>query len=430
MNNRMLGYIALSVIVAECTFCNLSVRAAEANIPADSLQTIHEKKSTKENKVSKKVAKKLERERRNTEDQALDSLSPALPDDSERVASNEAKKPLQGSATYVDVSSRFGDSVHNLTKTALNNDAEYQKTAKAVDHYRTTFQRTLRTTKDAINYALPYRGFSMSMEGSRVILDKKQKLNNLWVAELAKQKYWDEMHPKVTAQLMQIAMGLGIADPQQSANAVQKGMDGLTNLVGADAAQSTLNELSEWKNQLNVPDSVYQQEPWDPDTANGVYQQALKTSGEGDALIQFVFNRVKKFDHSKLANFTASVIEADLSAITIFSGNPLASVAAEGVSTAFVMSTGGPEENKILKELYYGRRLEIRRKRISDEAQMALSNYEKAILTHNPSQLAMSEIVLAELVGPDKIPDVLARDPINDFTVNAPIELAKKTVTD
>ena len=90
------------------------------------------------------------------------------------------------------------------------------------------------------------------------------------------------------------------------------------------------------------------------------------------------------------------------------------------------MSTGGPEENKILKELYYGRRLEIRRKRINDETELALTNYQKALMTHNGPQLAMSEVVLAQLVGPEKITTVLQRDPVNDFIVTAPIELAKK----
>jgi len=127
-----------------------------------------------------------------------------------------------------------------------------------------------------------------------------------------------------------------------------------------------------------------------------------------------------------LANFTASMVEANLAAVTVLSGSPMISLAAEGASTLFVMSTGGPEENKILKELYFGRRLEIRRKRIAEETELALTNYEKGLLTHNGPQLALSEVVLSQLVGPEKIADVLERDPINDFTVTAPIELAKE----
>src|SRR5262249_42874429 len=155
---------------------------------------------------------------------------------------------------------------------------------------------------------------------------------------------------------MQIAMGLGMGKSEQADMVVQKGVAGLKEIVGHEKAQSMLAELSEWNSQLSVPETVFQQTPWDVDTSERIYANALKTSADGDPLISSIFKSVKKFDHGKLANCAAGVIEANLSAVTVLSGNAGISLAAEGAATAFVMSTGGPEENKILKELYYGRR--------------------------------------------------------------------------
>jgi hypothetical protein len=352
-------------------------------------------------------------------------FDPTLPDESAAAPPKDEKVPLQGSTSYLDVSAKFSDTVHRLTKFALERDPEYEKTARAVDHYRTKVQRAVRFAKDAVNYAYPYRGFSMSIEGSRVITDKKQKLNNLFIAELTKQRYWDELHPKIMAKIMQIAMGLGLEKPELADVEIQKGVAGLKELVGEETAQTTLAELSEWKNELKIPETVFEESTRDVDTTERIYANTLKISADGDPLIAEVFKRVKKFDHGMLANCAAGVIEAQLSAVTVLSGNPGVSLAAEGLSTAFVMSTGGPEENKILKELYYGRRLEIRRKRISDEAELALVNYEKALLTHNAPQLAMSEVVLAQLVGPERIATVLECQPITDCSASAPIELGK-----
>jgi hypothetical protein len=374
--------------------------------------------------VSIKAAGKTKQNLAAKKNMLMDEADAMLPDDSEDAP---RKLALQGSATYFDVSARFGDRIHHLTKSALEQDQEYQKTTKAVDHYRTNIQRALRASKDAVNYVYPYRGFGMSTEGTRVLLDEKQKLNNLCIAELTKQRYWDEMHPKVMAQFMQLAEGLGMEKSNQSDAIVQKGLDALTDLTDAETAQATLKELSEWKTQINVPEQTFQQTTWDTDSAEKIYQNALKVSADGDPLIHQVFKTLKKYDHGKLANMAAGAIEANLSALTILSGNPMASLAAEGLNTAFVMTTGGPEENKILKELYFGRRLEIRRKRISDEAQMALTNYQKALLTHNAAQLAMSELVLSELVGPDKIATLLEHEQVNEVAEeSAPIELAKK----
>jgi hypothetical protein len=404
----------------------LSSPAAPAALTSVALVTSSPPKVTKAQLASNSSSNKPKKTHRSAKDIDADQFDPRLPDESESNPRANKRLALEGSATYYDVSARFGERLHQLTKAALEQDKEYQKTAKAVDHYRTNVQRALRTTRDAVNYVYPYRGFSMSMEGSRVILDEKQKMNNLCVAELMKQRYWDEMHPKVMAQFMQIAQGLGMEKSEQADAVLQKGLTGLRNLTDSETAEATMRELSEWKEQLNVPEATFQQSIWDVESSERIYQNALKVSSDGDPLIHQVFKTVKKYDHGKVANMAAGAIEANLSALTILSGNPFASLAAEGANTAFVMTTGGPEENKILKELYFGRRLEIRRKRINDETQLALTNYQKALLTHNAPQLAMSEMVLSELVGPEKIAMVLEHDPVNDAVIAAPIELAKK----
>ena len=122
----------------------------------------------------------------------------------------------------------------------------------------------------------------MSMEGSKVILDKNQKLSNLSIAELSKQRYWDEAHPKIMEQLMEIAMGLGMENPDQANATIQKGYKDLTELIGEEPAKTALAELTEWKSQLKVPEDVFQQAPWDVEKSQKVYQNALKTSASGD----------------------------------------------------------------------------------------------------------------------------------------------------
>jgi hypothetical protein len=415
------AFIADSFVAGTCGYAAQTPSGVQATASTPSLKG-----------MTKKLGKGKKANQANAANavNAVNTFDPKFPDESVTPLAKKVTQ-LEGSAEYIDVGQGFGQTVHRLTKTALDRDPAYAKTAKAVDFYRTAFQRALRTTKDAVNYVYPYRGFSMSMEGSRVILDKDQKLNNLCIAELTKQRYWDEMHPKVMAKVMQISMGLGLKDPQQSEAAVQKGVEGLKQLVGPEAAEQTLAELKEWNDLLDIPDTAFEQPVWDVDTTERIYQTSLKTSADGDPLIKYVFKTVKKYDHSKLANIAAGMIEANLSAVTVLSGSPFVSLAAEGLNTAFVMTTGGPEENKILKELYFGRRLEIRRKRISDETNLALTNFQKAVMTHNAPQLAMSEVALGQLIGPEKIATVLERDPIDsiaaaDAAENAPIELAKE----
>jgi len=405
----------------------ISVPIAESAQPATSAATptgaqptacaviakvLEEQKSTK-HKTSKSLNK--DRAQKNAIDAEILSIDSELEKNSERKTGPQEYKPLEGSATYTDINAFFGDNVNKLTKVALLKNPKYEQAAKAVTHYRTGMQKTIRASKDALNYVIPYRGFSMSMEGARVVLDQDQKVNNLFVAELVKQKYEDEMHAKVMVSMMQIAMGMGLKNPTDSQAAVNQGVEGLKKLTSDEQAASTLAAMNEMKDQLNIPEGIFAQHNWDVDTTDRIYQKALNVAADDDPLIDHIKTKAKKYIHSTAFNIAASAVQSSLAAVTLLSGSPMISVGAEAASTAFVMATGGPEENKILAELYFGKRIEIRRKRIADEVRLAMANYDKALMTHNGPQLAMSEIVLADLIGYENIPTVIERHAINDF---------------
>jgi hypothetical protein len=217
-----------------------------------------------------------------------------------------------------------------------------------------------------------------------------------------------------------------VKDPTESAAGVAKGMEGLESLVGKEQAARTLAQLTEWRDQIKVPDSVYDQPTWDVATYQQIYQDGVKKAESGDPLIANIVQRVKKFEHGKLYNFSASMVESTLAGMTLTAGMPMVAIGAEALNTAFVMSTGGPEECKILKELYFGRRLEFRRKRIQNELQLALASYEKALMTRNDTLLASSEAVMAQLVGPDALPKIIGRESVVQYDFVPPVELAQK----
>jgi hypothetical protein len=390
----------------------VSTGAAQPTACAVIAKVLEEQKGSK-HKTSKSSNK--DRAQKNAVDQELLSIDSDIAKADENRIGPENYKPLEGSATYTDINAFFGNNVNKLTKTALAKNSKYEEAAKAVAHYRTGMQKTIRASKDALNYVIPYRGFSMSIEGARVVLDQDQKVNNLFVAELVKQKYEDEMHSKVMVSMMQIAMGMGLSNPDESQAAVNQGMEGLKKLTSDEEAAATLAAMNEMKDQLNIPEGIFAQHNWDVDASDRIFQKALDTASNDDPLIDHIKTKAKKYIHGTAFNVAASAIQSSLAAVTLLSGSPMISVGAEAASTAFVMATGGPEENKILAELYFGKRIEIRRKRISDEVRLAMANYDKALMTHNGPQLAMSEIVLADLIGYDRIPTVIERQAINDF---------------
>lgn len=347
-------------------------------------------------------------------------------DDGNSPADNvPGRKPLQGSVTDFDLNENFGKNLDYLSAAALNRIPEYRKIEKAVEKYRTKLQKSIRSAKDAANYSLKYRGFAMSKEGSNVLLDKIKKVNNLQAAEYMRQRYQDEMHPKVTGAIMQIAMGLGVKDPTESDRLVGVGMKSLKDLVGEDEALKTLDLMTGWKNQLNVPDTIFKKEQWDVKAFQNSMELAAKRSAATDPVLAAAKKKIKKYGYSRVASTSAGVFQASLALGMMMAPGSLSSLFSL-VDTGFTMATGGPESCKILKEVYYSQSLNVRKKRILDEVALAMSNYQTAILTHNPALLACSEAVLTQLVGQKALPSILGPEIVNDVRIEAPIEIAGK----
>ncbi len=326
---------------------------------------------------------------------------------------------------YIDSNRDFCKSLRQLTYSALQRSSEYKKAEKAVDHYSTKVSRSVRFTKDAINYAIPYRGCSMSIEGAQMLLGKKPKLSNLFIAELMRQRISDEMQPKITACVMQIAMALGLKDEERSKSTIDQAMTDLTSMVGQEDSDRVLELLTSWKGQVDIPDSVYQKRTLDMAAYTQMLGEISQKASDTDPIIAALSSKVKKLNHGRLFNMTSSMVESTLSSATLLAVTPAVSVGAEALNTAFVMAIGGPEENKLLKELYISRRLELRRKRISDELNLGLMGYQTGMLTHNSLLIASSEAVLGGLVGPEALAKFLGRDPVLDFRTVEPIELGR-----
>jgi hypothetical protein len=334
-------------------------------------------------------------------------------------------KPLKGCVTDFDLNEHFGRNLDFLSSVALERMPQYRKAEAAVEHYRKVAARAYRAARDAANYTVPYRGFSMSKEGATVLMDKVKKLNNLQAAEYVRQKMQDEMHPKITGAVLQIAMGLGTTDKSESQRMVEDGSESLKKLVGEEQAQKTVDLLVEWKNQLTVPESAFKKKHWDVTSFQTGFEQATKKAAATDPILLNEGKKIKKYNYSRLSSCAAGLLQAGLSIGTVATAGALPA-AFSLIDTGFTMATGGPESCKILKEVYYGQDLNVRRKRISDEVTLALTNYQTALLTHNPALLACSEAVLAQLVGQKGVSNIVGADLVNEVKLDQPIQISGK----
>lgn len=301
--------------------------------------------------------------------------------------------------------SKISGRIDDLLNAAMDKDEKFPEISKKLAHYSTKTQRVIAETKDATNYLIPYRGFGPSIDAADVILDEKLKVASKASAELAYQKQLDEKHLNLVQCMMQMAAGMGMQDQAKGFELTNQGLEALTEIVGREEAEKTMSMLAEWRNELVVPDKVYEQGAWDPTSHEAKLSLIREHSLENDSVVKQIKDRLHKYNKkSKFSRVSSQVIQTTLGVASLtptFIG-PGAKVAL----LAYVMATGGPEQCKLLKALYLDKRLESRWKVVNEESHLALSNYQVGILTKNPLLIAMSESLVEEMSGADTVQDV------------------------
>lgn len=310
------------------------------------------------------------------------------------------ERVLVGSIEMSDGDATINSQVKFLTETALNNSSAMKDAQKAYDHFRTLKSKTTVKTKDTLQILTAYRGFASSKEAGDIILDESLKLNGLPASELALQKEIDNANGAVIEALMQVAMGLGLKDPDKQTDVVVKGFKTLAALVGEEKAQISVTEIAAWNKRLKLPDSVYKASPWSPSEQQEKAQLAYKAAQQRDPHIAKAVKKVHGYNKkSKLTMAASHVIEGGLGVACLVPSaiGPAAQVALTG----FEMATGGSEENKLLKQIYLSKRIQSRNSLLKQKINLALQNYQLALLTQNPALLAFSESLIAEMSGED-----------------------------
>lgn len=261
-------------------------------------------------------------------------------------------------------------------------------------------------TKDTLNYIFEYRGHSQSSEAGDVILGEKPKAKSRASSEYLRQKESDATQLAVVSNVMQLASALGMADREAGEAQASEAFASLEQLVGSDEATKTVQTLAEYRNKVQVPESVYKRAPWSIQDRSRKVKFIMERCLETDPVIQDIKKEVYKYNHhGKLYLATSRIVKTSLG-IASFSPTIAAPIAQIG-QYAYTMATGGAEEDKLLKELYLDKRLESRSRLVNEKASLALENYQLARLTRNPVLLGCSESLLGQMTGPDGIEQVL-----------------------
>jgi hypothetical protein len=317
---------------------------------------------------------------------------------------------LTGSVTQWNIDGDFGQLFANLLDSAVGGHPDAARLDKALAHYSKTSSQFLSNCKDAVNFMTPYRGFGPSSQAADVILDEKVKVTDKGSAEYARQRLVDDVHPQLVTKVLQLALAAGTSDPVEHDELVHNAMNSLSGMVGQERAQATLDRLEEWK-KLNIPKGAYATVAhYDVETFDAKVKQITKLAMDGDPAMKQIEKSLHKYNHiNPLSRAASHPIEGALCVAEFAAPGYFIPAIIQAIDLGYVMATGGPEEKKLIKELYYDRRVESRYRTINAEAQMAMAQYQNAANQQNPVLMVCCESVISQLVGTENVQDVLGR---------------------
>jgi hypothetical protein len=113
-------------------------------------------------------------------------------------------------------------------------------------------------------------------------------------------------------------------------------------------------------------------------------------------VVDLMTKRLHKYNHrNKYLQVTAKALYATMG-VAAFTPT-LAAPIAETTLLTFMMVTGGPEQDKLLKEVYLSKCLQSRANFLNEEAHLAVDCYDTAVLTKNERLLACSKDLIRQM---------------------------------
>ncbi len=314
---------------------------------------------------------------------------------------------LQG-FVYEGVNLDPSESLKQLVDSAYSRSELANQLDKKGGKHQRGMQKVWVMTKDMAQWATTCKGFEQSSEAADVILDEKIRLKSQSAIAYAKQKQMDELHTRLMSALMQLAMGIGMPDKVKGEHSIQRGTERLAEIVGENEAKQTVETMRDWA-EANASGQQFANGDLETRDIFEMQKRSEKIMAgalEGDDVVKEIRTQLHRYNkHSNLMRFTAKMINTTLS-IAAFTPT-FVSPAAQLAQMAFISATGGPEEAKLLKELYLDRRLTSRLNSLMSETSLLVSNHNLAVVTQNPVLLKFTEDMIEQMTSKEVAHNIL-----------------------
>ena len=299
------------------------------------------------------------------------------------VKSAESNETLQSSVQLtVDAPASL------FNRLPISDQIEVAKNGKAKSLGKTA----TNTVASLANFMLDARGFDFSIEGADLVLGQ-HKLKGDSAKEFLTRVHYDKKELATIQTILQLAAALDKSEAQAS-----KARTELIKLLGEEKATQVESEITALPNN-DIP-TDREKASWNLDDRKDKVAVILEKTAAQDPLLNKITARLEKYNHrSKTMQIMAKVVYTGCG-IAAFAPT-LAAPIAETTQLAFMYATGGPEQDKLLKELYLSKMMQSRCDLANEKAHMIIESRDLALLTNNKRLYAWSKELLSSMTNKD-----------------------------
>lgn len=326
---------------------------------------------------------------------------------------------MHGYASTTRPADAISTCIDDIMCAAIQKSAEAQKANEQAKHFGSKAMRIFKGTKDAANYLLCDRGFLPSIEGGKVMLDENVKVKSKDAAEYAKQHWIDKTHDAAVADVLEFATGLGADNAARKEQLCSEAMASIKELAGENTAKKVYASMLQWNDQIvGRPETSGEKAIWSLKEREARKDTIIASCVSADPVAAEITRRVHKYSkHGKVVTRGSQVVETALNAVSL--SPTMMGPAAQGALLGFFMLTGGCEEDKLISEMYLGKRMQSRKDSFSHQASMAIEGHQLGLVTNNQPLQKCSESLVRRLGGPDLWSKVFAESQPTPATIGS-----------
>lgn len=236
--------------------------------------------------------------------------------------------------------------------------------------------------KSLVNFMFDTRGSDWSKEGADIAVHGTSDITSDSTRFYRDQMHRDELHWRVITLIAMIANGLGKAQPSDAQSHTVIGyVTELRGLIGDGETDDILKWLTGSDTDRSQSD-LRRSETLDLPKVLEAQDAMLEAALNKDIVIASARKELQPYANKTKSRRVATKIAYSTLGMAAFVPNWIAPIA-ESTFLGTMMANGGPEQDKLLKELYFAKRISKRTELLQRQLNLALDCRAISVATNN-----------------------------------------------